>query len=122
MAKKEIIQKADAVQAPRKPRYPDRKVLRQKSETYSNFYANNVEITVSPWDMRLRFGQILEADEEKLVLEEYSTVFMSPQHAKAFAQILQAHIDKYEASFGQLKEPSELSSAVWAEDDNSIAQ
>jgi hypothetical protein len=66
------------------------------AESAPRIYSNNVSISVSPWDIRLRFGQIEEATPEKLVVRELVTIFLSPQHAKLFSDLLAQKMAQYD--------------------------
>lgn len=67
-------------------------------DTAATLYANSVNIGASPWDLRFRFGQIEEADDTHLVIRQLATVYMSPQHAKAFAALLNQKIAEFETA------------------------
>ena len=67
-------------------------------------YANSANLSVSPWDFQISFGET-EADEfgGELVVNEFITIIMSPQHAKMFSKILSENVAKYEASVSEIK-------------------
>ncbi|MHB8890346.1 MAG: DUF3467 domain-containing protein [Acidobacteriaceae bacterium] len=65
-------------------------------------YANAVTVGMSIWDIRLRFGFAVQATEESLKIKDVSQVVMSPQHAKALANLLNSRLKKYEEQFGPL--------------------
>lgn len=69
------------------------------------FYANNVAVTVSPWDVRLVFCEIVGTKGEELILQPNVAVSLSPQTAKALLKILLVNIDRYEARIGEIKMP-----------------
>jgi len=64
---------------------------------------NLVNINVSVWDIRFIFGEIEQADENKLVMTDRVRVSMSPAHAKVFSEVLVRNIQKYEEVFGEIK-------------------
>lgn len=84
------------------------------------FYANAVEVTVSPFDVSLNFirtgapkadtaapkvvGELIEGTAAAL---DTLVVSMSPMHAKAMLMPLVALVRKYEESFGVLPMPPE---------------
>jgi hypothetical protein len=68
-------------------------------------YANHVSSRITPWDIELSFGQIREADEERLVYDEVARIYLSPQHAKAVLALLQKQIDSYELEHGAVSVP-----------------
>jgi hypothetical protein len=68
------------------------------------FYANNVSFRMTVFDVLLDFGIIVGADQESIQLKPVAVVAMSPQHAKALAELLTTHIQTYERQFGKLPE------------------
>ena len=92
-----------------------RKVERITPDELPTVYANNVGLRTALFDFTMDFGLIVEADEERLVIKDVVTLIMSPQHAKAFAEVLTQHVEGYEEKFGPLpriprpegEEPSE---------------
>lgn len=75
---------------------------RKKAADHITIYANNAQIVANFWDLRLSFGEIMEANEKSLVTEDKVTVIMSPQLAKQLAAILIDNVQKYEGQFGEL--------------------
>jgi hypothetical protein len=70
-----------------------------KSEQFMSVYANDTQLQLTAWDVRLIFGVIDEvATPEKNVttVRQLGEVRMSLPHAKRVAQILTAHILHYE--------------------------
>ena len=74
------------------------------------YYANNVALIVSPWDLRLIFSEIVASSaEEKVVLVQPNVaVSLSLQMAKALHRILEVNIAAYEAKIGEVKMPKEI--------------
>ncbi len=66
-------------------------------------YVNNAQISVSPWDFTIAFGQIAEVKDAKLIVQQRATVVMSPEHAKALANVLNNNIASYEKAFGEIR-------------------
>jgi transcriptional regulator with XRE-family HTH domain len=65
-------------------------------------YTNNVVVRMSVWDIVLDFGYVLEASKEKLKVRQLASIAMSPQHAKAFARLLNDRVELYERTYGPL--------------------
>ena len=65
-------------------------------------YANSNRMGVSPWDIRITFGQMSEVFGEGAVNEEMLTVVMSPQLAKVTMHSLISTIKQYEGMFGEI--------------------
>ncbi len=66
------------------------------------YYSNTIEVVGSLWDVRLRIGEIVNADDSQLVMREKAKVFLSPQHAVVLAEILEKNIKRYEELFGPI--------------------
>ncbi|MFH1539720.1 MAG: DUF3467 domain-containing protein [bacterium] len=86
--KKETVMKAEKMEAVLDP---DAKIGK-----YSNF----VQIQHTPLDFRMDFAQVVPEDKKYYV---NSRIFMSPQHAKLFANAMVDNIQKYERQFGEIK-------------------
>ena len=56
----------------------------------------------------MNFGQILDATEENFIVEDRVTIYMSPQHMKAVAQLLVSKVAEYEQTFGDITLPESL--------------
>ena len=87
-----------------------RKVERITSVDAPAIYANNVSLRTNLWDIRMEFGEVVEASEERLLIRDTVTVLMSPQHARIFAELLARHIRDYEAKFGPIPRPPDEAS------------
>jgi Protein of unknown function (DUF3467) len=70
---------------------------------FFSLYSNNVRLRVTPWDIQLTFGEVLVADETKLVIENRLAVNLSPQTAKALLKALAGMVQQYEANIGEIK-------------------
>jgi hypothetical protein len=75
-----------------------------------SFYVNNTSAMVSNFDVKLTFGQLSEASEEKLVVDPQLVLFMSPQHAKAVVDLLATQLKAYEATHGPIPQAKSKSS------------
>ncbi len=79
------------------------------------FYCNGAELTVSPFDINLKFlRQVMPEDtvpntdqQIKLVKEAEFTVAMSPAHAKVFLNALFMSVINYEKNIGPISLQSE---------------
>ncbi len=68
-----------------------------------SIYANQVELHATNWDFRFRFGEAFDVQTENATVMERTRVIMSPQHAKAFLNVLSDNVRKYEAAFGEIR-------------------
>jgi hypothetical protein len=71
---------------------------------HKNIYTNAIRAGVLPWDIRLMFGEVIQAPDQSQYIEEKVTVIMSPAQAKSALRILESTIKNYEAMFGEIKE------------------
>jgi hypothetical protein len=75
-----------------------------KAPDYKNLYSNVVRSGVTPWDIRITFGQLVESPDNVPGAEDQITVIMSPAQAKAVLGNLQTSIQGYESLFGEIKD------------------
>lgn len=89
--------------------------------TKPRYYANIAGVQTCVYDMAFYFGTKKDREEKEdsnLDKDVDLVVLMSPQHAKALANILNEHIQNYEKTFGEIRlEPSQV-----AVDDNKIKE
>jgi hypothetical protein len=62
-----------------------------------NIYCNGVKITVSPFDFSMELSNNTARGEQFL-----GEIKMSPEHTKAFANILMQHVQQFEELFGDI--------------------
>ncbi len=65
-------------------------------------YANHAELSMTPWDIKFRFGQIQRADELELVIQDTAHIYMSVQHARVFHEVLGKQLDLYETKIAEI--------------------
>jgi hypothetical protein len=70
---------------------------------YRENYANSVQVRVNVWDFFLVFGTLQQSSEEKIDVRNFQGVYLSPQQAKALANILAQNLLNYEQTFGEIK-------------------
>ena len=73
-----------------------------KSESYAIVYCNSTKMSISPWDVRITVGALVESGVSEMVNEDRLTLVMSPQHAKAVLDSLATTVRLYEESFGTI--------------------
>lgn len=79
-----------------------------RSADYTDVYANNIRAAMSPWDISLHFGRIVELASSAPLVEETTTVRVSPQTAKILATIFPLIMSQWEERFGSLSLPNGL--------------
>jgi hypothetical protein len=73
-------------------------------------YSNGAQVFLSQWDLTIEFMQSVPVGQSSgeppsVVQTVVERVMMSPQHAKAFARLVQHHVDAYEKQWGELQIP-----------------
>jgi hypothetical protein len=77
---------------------------RVRSENFVSVYSNAMSIEMTFNDIKLFFGEIMEATPEKVRIEEHVAVTMSLEEAKAAVKVLANQIVNYEKTFGPVRE------------------
>jgi hypothetical protein len=72
---------------------------------YSAFYSNNIGFAVNVLDFVLIFGEILDANPEKALVERRARVTLNPIQAKVLAFMLVKNIQTYESLNGTIQMP-----------------
>lgn len=85
------------------PQQPPTKIQLTNAADYRETYANSVQVRVSLWDFFLLFGTINQTAPDAVSILNHQGVFLSPQQAKALANVLTQNITQYEATFGEIK-------------------
>lgn len=85
------------------PQAPPTKIQLANTADYREAYANSVQVRVSLWDFFLLFGTINQTSPENVTITNYQGIFLSPQQAKALANVLTQNVTQYEATFGEIK-------------------
>ena len=70
------------------------------TEDYRNSYANSVQVRMSVWDFFLVFGTMTQDTPEEVQLRNFQGIYLSPQQAKALANVLNHNLAQYEQTFG----------------------
>lgn len=73
----------------------------------SSAYANNADIAISPWDIRIVFTELVGniGEPEPLSKELRANIVMAPAHAKALVAALLTGVRQYEQVYGDIKMP-----------------
>jgi hypothetical protein len=102
MAKEKIQMVAPAEMG---PKHPD----------HQEIYTNTARIGVSPWDIRIMFGHVIEPIPNKpQVGQDLVTIVMSPQLAKILMGQWAKSIASYEAAYGEIPDLTSILQAAAA--------
>jgi hypothetical protein len=75
----------------------------EHSKTVPVFYANQVYMANTPWDIQMMFGSLRGINVGNAIAEPLVNIIMSPVHAKVMSQILRKQVERYEAQFGAIQ-------------------
>ncbi|HXW24197.1 MAG TPA: DUF3467 domain-containing protein [Xanthobacteraceae bacterium] len=89
----------------------------EKADTFREFYSNHFRLGVTPFDLVLTFGHIVEKPGEgTTAIVEDMAVRLSPQTFKFITQALPGAMTLWESQFGQVqvqvKPPEEVLAAM----------
>jgi len=82
--------------------HPPPKVHLTNAADYRESYANSVQVRVSMWDFHLTFGTLRQDSPEEVKIENLQGIYLSPQQAKAFWNILGQNLAQYQQTFGNI--------------------
>lgn len=85
------------------PPNPAPKFQLLNTNDYRENYANSVQVRVNLWDFFLMFGTVNQTAPDSVTINNFQGVYISPQQAKAFLNILGQNLSQYEATFGEIK-------------------
>lgn len=85
------------------PQPPPTKIQLSQTSDYREAYANSVQVRVSLWDFFLLFGTLNQTAPDSVSINNFQGIFLSPQQAKALANVLNQNISQYEATFGEIR-------------------
>jgi hypothetical protein len=85
------------------PQQPQPKIQMSSTTDYREGYANSVQVRVSLWDFYLLFGIANQSAPDAVSIQNFQGIFLSPQQAKALANVLNQNVSQYESTFGEIK-------------------
>ena len=74
----------------------------EKTAEYRENYANSVQIRVNLWDFFLMFGLVAQTAPDRVAIQNFQGVYLSPQQAKALLNVLNQNVSQYESAFGEI--------------------
>lgn len=99
----------EAEQVSELPAEQDKEQLRKRPRevvsgpSVPSYYSNSIDLGVSASEFRIRLGEVMEANAEKIVVKHLATLWLSPAHAKEIAKLLTDHVTQYEEKYGPIK-------------------
>jgi len=85
------------------PQQPPTKIQLTNASDFHEGYANSVQVRVSLWDFYLMFGIMNQTSPDSVTIHNHHGIYLSPQQAKALANVLNQNVTQYEAAFGEIK-------------------
>ena len=82
---------------------PPPNIQLEKTPEYRETYANSVQIRVNLWDFFLLFGVVNQTAPDRVSIQNFQGVYVSPQQAKALLNVLQQNVSQYETAFGEIR-------------------
>jgi hypothetical protein len=80
----------------------------EESPTFASLYANDTQLQITAWDVRMIFGVIVDSpttERQTVLVRTLGEVRMSPQHAKKVSMILTQQLKRYEENIGPIALP-----------------
>ena len=84
------------------PQPPPAKIQLSNTADYREAYANSVQVRVSLWDFFLLYGTMNQSAPDAVTIHNFEGIYLSPQQAKALANVLNQNISQYESTFGEI--------------------
>ena len=85
------------------PGQPQPKLQLTNTDSFRESYANSVQIRVNLWDFFLLFGVVAQTAPDRVSIQNFQGVYVSPQQAKALLNVLQQNVSQYESAFGEIR-------------------
>ena len=85
------------------PNQPGPRISMNKTPEYREGYANSVQVRVNLWDFFLSFGVLDQTSPENVQIHNFQGIYLSPQQAKALANVLNQNVQQYESAFGEIR-------------------
>jgi len=82
---------------------PTATVNRTRSDRYATIYTNNVQVSISLYDVRLLLNDVVSATQSRIDVEEQAAIVMSPEHARDVSEALRRALAQYEERFGPIR-------------------
>ena len=83
------------------PQQPAPKIQLSTTPDYRESYANSVQVRVSLWDFFMLFGTINQTTQENVSIHNFQGIFLSPQQAKALANVLAQNVTQMNPRSGR---------------------
>ena len=94
------------------PNQPGPRITLNKTSDYREGYANSVQVRVNLWDFFLSFGVLDQNAPDNVQIQNFQGIYLSPQQAKALANVLNQNLQQYENAFGEIRLEPQAGGAV----------
>jgi hypothetical protein len=108
MSKKEHLKQGVVGSAPAPSSSASEIVVKRevfRSPEFVSLYANDVQIQITPWDMRLMLGEIVDlpsVETPVAKIKQLADLRLSPQLAKKPAMVMIGQLEAYEEKYGEI--------------------
>lgn len=91
--------------------------VNRKSLDHKTIYSNVVRIGITPFDIKIVFGQVADSipGDPAQQVDDLATVIMSAEEAKAMIPFLQQAVQSYEAQYGEIRDVTSLIAKIKAD-------
>ncbi len=79
-----------------------------RHENFESWYANNVQIYPSEWDVKLVFGELDWPTGGNLVVQQHTAMTLSWLQAKILQYFLSLNVEAHEMQYGKIKVPASV--------------
>ncbi|MDX2149479.1 MAG: DUF3467 domain-containing protein [Bryobacteraceae bacterium] len=79
------------------------KITLTQGDEYREGYANSVQVRANLWDFFLMFGTLDQTAPDAVTIRNFQGIYLSPQQAKALANVLNQNLQQYETAFGEIR-------------------
>ena len=76
---------------------------RERAPEFRSFYTNNAQVITTYFDIGILFGELLDANEQRVLIKDQALVKMSPEHAKSLNRVLTEQLEIYKNRFGAIR-------------------
>jgi hypothetical protein len=88
--------------------------VNKKAPDHKTVYSNVVRIGITPFDIKIVFGQVVDQvpGDPAQQTEDLVTVIMSAEEAKAMIPFVQQAVQSYETRFGKIRDVTSLMAKI----------
>lgn len=89
--------------AKQSPEVAEMRMERTPAPTFQAIYTNNVQISISYFDIAISLGQVTGASAELVRVADLAKIYLTPEHAASLHSLLGQQLQRYRETFGELR-------------------